>query len=46
VKARYFEYDVTADGQRFLINTAEGTGDSAGSPSLTVVANWLAGSKK
>jgi Tol biopolymer transport system component/predicted Ser/Thr protein kinase len=39
-----FEYDVTADGKRFLINTAGGAG--ATSPPLTVVANWNAGVKK
>jgi hypothetical protein len=30
-------YDVTADGQRFLINTAF---DDPGGPPLTVVMNW------
>ncbi len=39
-----FEYDVTADGRRFLINTASGAG--ATSPPLTVVTNWNAGLKK
>jgi serine/threonine protein kinase len=38
-----FQYDVTADGKRFLITTA-GTG--AASPPLTVVTNWQAGLKK
>jgi serine/threonine protein kinase/Tol biopolymer transport system component len=38
------EYDVTADGKRFLINTAGGSG--AASPPLTVVTNWNAGLKK
>jgi hypothetical protein len=33
-----FEYDVSADGKRFLINTAAGA--SASSPPLTVVVNW------
>jgi eukaryotic-like serine/threonine-protein kinase len=37
-----FEYDVTADGKRFLVNTAGGTGASA--PPLTV--DWQAGLKK
>ena len=37
-----FEYDVTADGKRFLITT---TGSGAASP-LTVVTNWQAGVKK
>jgi Tol biopolymer transport system component len=35
------QYDVSADGKRFLINTAGGT-----SPPLTVVTNWTAGLKK
>ncbi len=39
-----FEYDVTKDGQRFLINTTADSGES-GAP-LTVVTNWLAGVKK
>ena len=30
-------YDVTADGQRFLINTAI---ESEGPPAMTVVMNW------
>jgi hypothetical protein len=38
-----FEYDVTADGKRFLINT---DGKVSSSPPLTVVVNWNAGSKK
>lgn len=42
---RYFEYDVTADGKRFLINTA-GKGGAAAAPPLTVVTNWLAGVKR
>jgi eukaryotic-like serine/threonine-protein kinase len=40
-----FEYDVTADGKRFLINTAGGSG-AAFAPPLTVVTNWTAGLKK
>jgi len=32
------EYDVTADGKRFLINTTGSSG--AASPPLTVVTNW------
>ena len=39
-----FEYDVTADGKRFLINTTGAPG--AASPPLTVVTNWTAGLKK
>ncbi|HEV2201501.1 MAG TPA: hypothetical protein VGR73_16905 [Bryobacteraceae bacterium] len=38
------EYDVTADGKRFLITTASGAG--AASPPLTVVTNWNAEVKK
>jgi Tol biopolymer transport system component/predicted Ser/Thr protein kinase len=37
-----FEYDVTADGKRFLLDT---TG-SASAPMLNVVVNWDAGLKK
>jgi len=33
----YTTYDVTADGQRFLINTAL---ESEGPPPITVVMNW------
>jgi Tol biopolymer transport system component len=36
-----FEYDVTADGKRFLIDTTGANGASA--PPLTVVTNWQAG---
>ena len=32
-------YDVTADGQRFLINTARD--DVAGPPPMVVVMNWV-----
>jgi len=42
---RDFEYDVTADGKRFLINTSSGTG-AVSAPPLTVVTNWLAGAKR
>jgi hypothetical protein len=38
-----FQYDVTADGKRFLVNTTRG---AEAAPSLTVVANWDAGLKK
>jgi len=38
------EYDVTADGKRFLVDTTVGSG--AASPPLTVVTNWQAGLKK
>jgi hypothetical protein len=40
----FFQYDVTADGKRFLIATAVGSG--AASTPLTVVTNWQAGVKK
>jgi hypothetical protein len=40
-----FEYDVAADGKRFLINTTGGPGAASASP-LTVVTNWTAGLKK
>jgi hypothetical protein len=40
-----FEFDVTADGKRFLINTTTGPA-VASAPPLTVVVNWLAGVKK
>lgn len=38
-----FAYDVSKDGQRFLINTV---GDSTESSPITVVVNWLAELKK
>jgi serine/threonine protein kinase/Tol biopolymer transport system component len=34
------QYDVSPDGQRFLMNVP--TGGAAASPTVTVVANWLA----
>jgi hypothetical protein len=37
------QYDVTGDGQRFLINVAL---DDAATSSITVVLNWAAGLKK
>jgi serine/threonine protein kinase len=39
-----FEYDVTADGKRFLLNTV--AGGSASTLRLNVVLNWDAGLKK
>ncbi len=42
---RYFEYDVTADGRRFLINTSGGAG-AVSAPPFTLVTNWLSGVKK
>jgi serine/threonine protein kinase/Tol biopolymer transport system component len=38
-----FQYDVTADGKRFLVTT---NAAGASSPLLTVVVNWTAGLKK
>ncbi len=38
------EYDVTADGKRFVVASAVGT--TASSPPLVAVVNWHAGSKK
>ena len=37
-----FQYDVTADGKRFLVDT----NTAASAPPLTVVVNWTAGLKK
>ena len=37
------QYDVTRDGQRFLINVPL---EEAASPPITVVTNWAAGLKK
>jgi hypothetical protein len=36
-------YDVSADGQRFLINTLP---EQVGSAPITVVVNWMAGMRK
>jgi hypothetical protein len=41
--SREFQYDVTADGKRFLINTI---GAVSSTPPLTVMVNWNAGVKK
>jgi hypothetical protein len=44
----YF-YDVTADGERFLINEPQATGSDAAAPgapptvALKVIVNWAAG---
>jgi Tol biopolymer transport system component len=43
--AKYFEYDVRADGKRFLVNRASGAG-ARSAPLLTVVTNWLAAVRK
>jgi Tol biopolymer transport system component len=40
-----FQYDVTADGKRFLVSTT-GLAASASAPPLTVVVNWSAGLRK
>ena len=40
-----FEYDVTADGKRFLVDTV-GLNAPATVPSLNVIVNWDAGLKK
>ena len=40
-----FEYDVTADGKRFLLDTVAG-GGSASAPVLNAVVNWDTGLKK
>jgi hypothetical protein len=39
-----FEYDVTADGERFLVTTTGSSSTSA--PALNMVVNWDAGMKK
>jgi hypothetical protein len=39
-------YDVTADGQRFLINTVAAAATPAASSPITVVLNWQTGLKK
>jgi hypothetical protein len=39
-----FEYDVTADGKRFLLDTV--ASGLASAPPLTVAVNWDAGLKK
>jgi hypothetical protein len=38
-----YTYDVSADGQRFLINTALAPGQTA---PITIVVNWTAGLKR
>jgi len=40
-----FQYDVTADGKRFLVNTTGGAG-AAAAPPLTVWVSWTAGLKR
>jgi hypothetical protein len=41
-----YQYDVTADGKRFLIANAGDTDAAAAAPALTVVTNWQAGANK
>jgi hypothetical protein len=38
-----YQYDVTADGQRFLVNTLV---EASPAPPITVVLNWIAGLKR
>ena len=41
-----FRYDVTPDGQRFLVNTML-QGEAAAAPeAITVVLNWMVGLKR
>ncbi|MBI3330168.1 MAG: hypothetical protein HYZ81_26100, partial [Nitrospinae bacterium] len=41
--AGMYHYDVTADGQRFLVNTVV---EEPPAPPITVVLNWTAGLKR
>ncbi len=41
-----FRYDVTPDGQRFLVNTTRQSEAAAAPEAITVVLNWTAGLKK
>jgi Tol biopolymer transport system component len=41
-----YQYDVSADGQRFLINTANVADGPASTHPLTVMVNWTAGLKQ
>jgi hypothetical protein len=38
-------YDVSLDGQRFLVNTLPGQ-EATRPPPITVVSNWMAGLRK
>jgi hypothetical protein len=38
-----FSYDISPDGQRFLVNTLV---EAAASAPITVVVNWMAGLQK
>jgi Tol biopolymer transport system component len=42
----YFNYDVTADGKRFLIDSSVADAGAPAVPPLTVVINWNAGQTK
>jgi Tol biopolymer transport system component len=42
----FYRYDVTADGTRFLVNSAPTTTESSASAPITVVVNWLAALKR
>lgn len=45
----YFNYDVTADGKRFLVastGSVASASTAASVPPITVLVNWNAGSKK
>jgi len=39
-------FDVTPDGNRFLVITAAQASDSGSAPKITVVVNWTAGLAK
>ncbi len=41
----YFHYDVSADGKRFLIDSAGAAPEGSASTPITVVVNWTAGLK-
>ena len=41
-----FDYDVTADGKRFLVNSALTNPESSAPAPITVVVNWLAALKR
>jgi hypothetical protein len=46
VAPRVFRYDVTADGQRFLVITSKQSDAAAAPEAVTVVLNWTAGLKQ
>lgn len=45
IGSTYFRYDVSADGNRFLINQIAGSWDASAAAPITVVVNWTAVSK-